>query len=64
MTVNLILRIMAASMESLVLIAEKATPDQVQKLVERHNARMERCEALLERIKFWDRATETESPPA
>lgn len=54
MTVNLILRIMAASLESLAQVAEKATPEQVQALLERHNRRMDRCEALLERLKFWE----------
>lgn len=45
---------MAASLESLAQVAEKATPEQVQALLERHNRRMDRCEALLERLKFWE----------
>ena len=55
MTVNLILRIIAASLESLSAVAEKATPEQMQSILERHNHRMDRCEAMLDKLKFWDK---------
>lgn len=58
MTVNLILRIMAASLEGLTAIAEKATPEQMQAILDRHNRRMERCEALLDKLRFWDKEPE------
>ena len=60
MTVNVVLRIIAASLESLAEVAKKATPEQVQAILERHNNRMDRCEALLERLKFWDTADDKE----
>jgi hypothetical protein len=58
MTFTLILRIMAASLESLAEIAEKATPEQMQAILERHNKRMDRCEALLDRLRFWEKDEE------
>lgn len=61
MTISLILRVMAASLEALASIAEKATPEQMQAILDRHNRRMDRCEAVLERLKFWDTATGKES---
>lgn len=54
MTIDLILRIMAATAEQLTLVLEKATPEQIGPFLERHNARMERLDKVLTKLNFWD----------
>jgi hypothetical protein len=49
LTVEVILRIIAALLECQVEILQKATPEQVQNLIERHEDRLARFEALLKK---------------
>ena len=53
-----VLAFMTASLKALTTLVEKARPDQVQAILDRHNRNMERAEALLDRLKFWDKNDE------
>lgn len=50
LTANVVLRIIAALLEAQVQLLEKATPEQVQALIDRFETRMQRFEALLHKV--------------
>lgn len=52
MTTIIVLRILAAELECLAEILKKATPEQVQALVERHEARIAKFEAVLDKLPW------------
>jgi len=58
MTATAVIAFMTASLKAVTTLIEKARPDQIQDIIDRHNRRMDRAEAFLERIKFWDRDDE------
>lgn len=51
LTTQVILRIIAALLECQVQLLQKATPEQVQGFIDRHEERLARFEALLEKVK-------------
>jgi hypothetical protein len=53
-TIDLVLRIIAASLELTVEATKKATPEQVQAIIERHNQRMDFYERLLNKLNPFD----------
>lgn len=58
MTALLILRALVATLEIEAGIVQKATPEQVQAFLDRHEARVAKFEAALDKLKFWDRDKE------
>jgi hypothetical protein len=60
MTVAAIFAFMTASLKALTAVVEKATPEQVQTFLDRHNRRMDRAEEWLERRKFWEQEDDKE----
>lgn len=50
MTAIMVLRVIAAATECLAELLKKATPDQVQGILERHEKRMDRYEKLLDKL--------------
>lgn len=53
MTASLLLRALVAALEIEAEVLKKATPEQVQALLERHEARVEKFRAALDRLGFW-----------
>lgn len=55
MTGLLILRAVVASLEAVAAVATKAEPAEVTRFLKRHNDFMDKCDARLEKLRFWDR---------
>jgi hypothetical protein len=49
-TAAIVLRIIAALLEMQVELLQKATPEQVQALIDRHEERLARFEAILRKV--------------
>lgn len=50
LTAQVVLRIIAALLECQVQVLEKATPEQVQGFIDRHEERLARFEAILKKV--------------